>query len=199
MGGSYENATLYLQNKNVTVSDEREIIDKILKEGDKHAFELLVEQYKKPLLKHLINMTGNVGLSLELLQETFLRVWIYLDTYSFDRTFFPWICKIATNVAIKHKRMENNVINKKISLDEIDVDSLIILDENMNDKAFIQSMINSLEEPYKTAMFFRFIEDRDYKNIASMMNVTPNQVKKYLFRAKKILKKSWEKNNFQKN
>ncbi|MEQ8189660.1 MAG: RNA polymerase sigma factor, partial [Candidatus Eremiobacterota bacterium] len=63
-------------------------------------------------------------------------------------------------------------------------------------KTFIQSMINTLKKPYKTAIFLRFIEDMNYKEIASMMNITENQVKKYLFRGKKLLEKSMKKNFF---
>jgi len=172
--------------------DEKELIEKILKEEDKEAFELLIEHYRKPLMKHLINMTGDIDLSLELLQETCLRVWTYLYTYSFDRPFFPWICKVATNVAIKHIKSETQ--ESKLSIDAIDIDNMIIWDGNIENKTFIQSMINTLKKPYKTAIFLRFIEDMNYKEIASMMNITENQVKKYLFRGKKLLEKSMKKN-----
>ncbi len=191
MGGRYEDRTAVYADEHF---DERKLIDKILKEEDKDAFELLIEHYRKPMMKHLINMTGNVDLSLELLQETCLRVWTYLYTYSSDRPFFPWICKIATNAAKKHIKSESN--ENRISIDVIDIDNMIIWDGNIENKAFVQSIITPLKKPYKTAMFLRFIEDMNYKEIASMMNVTENQVKKYLFRAKKLLEKSMKKNIF---
>jgi len=194
MGGRYEDRTTrYKTICNDRHFDERELIDKILKEEDRDAFRLLIEHYRKPLLKHLLNMTGDVELSLELLQETYLNIWTYLYTYCFDRDFFSWIYRIATNVAIKYRKIENNVSSKKISLDEAALDDMILVDKNMENNTFIQSMINSLKEPYKTTMILRFIEDRDYRYIAGIMNVTPNQVKKYLFRAKKMLQKTFQK------
>jgi DNA-directed RNA polymerase specialized sigma24 family protein len=63
--------------------DDRRVINKIVREGDKDAFEYMMDYYKKPVLKHLYNMTGDYETSMELLQETFLKVWLYLDTYSF--------------------------------------------------------------------------------------------------------------------
>jgi len=197
MGGRYEENLLQDDAVSVDKSfDESKFIDKILRERDKEAFELLAEHYRKPLLKHLINLTGDVELGLELLQETFLRVWTYLYTYTSDREFFPWICKIATNISITYKR--NSMGIKKVSLDEVKPDSMIIWNENMEDRVFTQSMINSLKEPYRTAMILRVIEDMDYKTIADIMNVTLNQVKKYLFKAKKLLQNSLEKSISQK-
>ncbi|MEQ8192259.1 MAG: prolyl oligopeptidase family serine peptidase, partial [Candidatus Eremiobacterota bacterium] len=154
MGGKLEERTAVSVDKPF---NERELIEKILKEEDKEAFELLIEHYRKPLMKHLINMTGDIDLSLELLQETCLRVWTYLYTYSLDRSFFPWICKVATNVAIKHIKSETQ--ESKLSIDAIDIDNMIIWDGNIENKTFIQSIINTLKKPYKTALFLRFIED----------------------------------------
>ncbi len=191
MGGRHEGRCSLSSDK---IFYEKELIEKILKEEDKEAFEVLIEYYRKPLMKHLINITGNADMSLELLQETCLRVWTYLYTYSSDRPFFPWICRVATNAAIKHMKCENK--HSKISIDAIDIDNMIIWDGNIENKTCIQSIINTLKKPYKTALFLRFIEDMNYKEIASMMNITENQVKKYLFRGKKLLEKSMKKNIF---
>ena len=58
---------------------------------------------------------------------------------------------------------------------------------DVEDKVLMQSLVNSLEEPFKTAIMLRYIEELDYKDIASIMNTNLTQVKNYLFRAKKSI------------
>jgi len=196
MGGRYESREIHMKDIYFSAGNNRDsrfIIDKILKEGDKSAFETLIDLYRKPLLKHLFNLTGDPDLSKDLLQETFYRVWLYLGTYSsFDKVpFSSWLFKIATNVAYKH-RIKNSKLKNETSLDDIDPSVITERwDETIEDKIFAHSVINSLKDPYKTSMLLRFMGDLDYKEIASCMNTDPNSIKTYLFRAKKSILKSF--------
>jgi RNA polymerase sigma factor (sigma-70 family) len=195
--GRYEDREIHMKEIYISDSleknfDDRIIIDKIIKEGDKYAFEHLMEYYKKPLLKHLFNMTGNFNLSMELLQETFFRVWLYIDSYAFfeDIPFISWLFKIATNVTKKH-RIKHFNLNNEMPLDETDIETDTEWEKNIEDKILIQSILTSLKQPYKTSLMLRFIEELDYKEIASIMKTTPSKIKTYLFRAKKSIVKSW--------
>jgi len=170
--------------------DDRRVINKIVREGDKDAFEYMMDYYKKPVLKHLYNMTGDYETSMELLQETFLKVWLYLDTYSFVEgiSFSSWLFKIASNVAITYGTKKYK-FNSETEMNEIDFADNWTAD--VEDKVLMQSLVNSLEEPFKTAIMLRYIEELDYKNIASVMNTNLTQVKNYLFRAKKSILQSF--------
>lgn len=138
-------------------------------------------------------MTGETELTMELFQQTMLMVWRYLDTYRFDLPFSTWIFSIASNAAKKHYIINKHMINK-INFDEKTSDIIIHeWEKNLDDKIVIQSMINSIRDPYRTALKLRFMEELDYKEIASIMKTNPNQIKTYLFRAKKTILKSWIK------
>jgi RNA polymerase sigma factor (sigma-70 family) len=199
MSGRYFSTEIHLKDIYMSPSSdnsfhEGSIIDKILKEGDTCAFEELIDSYRKPLLNHLFNLTGNPDVSRELLEETFFRVWLHLNSYSFFENipFSSWLFKVATNVAYKHRRKNFNVSNE-ISLEEINLDKMTDgYEENVEDRIFTHSLIDSLKEPYKTSMFLRFMKDLDYKEIASLMKTDTNNVKIYLYRAKKHLLKSFD-------
>ena len=137
-------------------------------------------------------MTGDYKISMELLQETFSRVWLYLDTYtSFDGiSFSSWLFKIASNVTKRYK-LKKYQLNKEITANEIELPADEDWEDIIEDKICIHSMVNSLREPFRTAIALRYVEEFDYKDIASIMNTTPGQIKNYLFRAKKSLLKSW--------
>ncbi|MEQ8169582.1 MAG: sigma-70 family RNA polymerase sigma factor [Candidatus Eremiobacterota bacterium] len=188
LGGRVEERKCYLADSTSNTRDmnEKKVIEKILKEGDKQIFEDLVESYRKRLLKYLFNITGNIEASREILQETFLRAWLYMDSYCFDLPFSSWIFKIATNVARKNKRVK--MFTDELNLDETTSDVMINgWEENIDDRIFIKSILNTLKEPYRTTVILRFIEDMNYNDIASVMHKNPQQIKNYLFRARKYL------------
>ena len=195
LGGRYEPRDIY--QKDIYTGDthfnDKELIDKILKEGDRDAFELLVRFYEKPLLKYLINTTRNVELSRELLHDIFYRVWLYLESYSFDRPFASWLFKIAFNVVKKH-RIKEHMLIKEVSLNNPDIIGRA-LTGNIENKFFLDFIVNSLKEPYKTAFILRFVRGMDYREMASLMNTSNQQIKNYLYRVKKNIHKLWLKYN----
>ncbi|MEQ8222949.1 MAG: alpha/beta fold hydrolase [Candidatus Eremiobacterota bacterium] len=193
--GRYEAGDMHVKDIYIAASkdnnlDDRRVINKIVREGDTDAFEHMMDYYKKPVLKHLYNMTGDYETSMELLQETFLKVWLYLDSYSFVEgiSFSSWLFKIASNVAITYGTKKYK-FNGETEMNEMDFADNWTAD--VEDKVLIQSLVNSLEEPFKTAIMLRYIEELDYKNIASVMNTNLTQVKNYLFRAKKSILQSF--------
>ena len=191
LGGRIEERKLCIQEKNIIISNdeelnEKKLIDKILIERDKRAFDKLAEYYRKPLMKYLLNITGNLELSKELFQETFLKVWLYMESYCFEMPFSSWLFKIATNET--RKRWKTNNLPDKISLYEINSDILQDgWEEDVEDKILYSSVFNSLKEPYRTSIILRFIHDMSYNDIAFIMGKTPQQIKNYLFRARKSL------------
>jgi RNA polymerase sigma factor (sigma-70 family) len=184
---------IYTSTSGRNIFNDGYFIDKILREGDKVAFEKLMEYYEKPLLKHIFNLTGDFGLSMELFQETFYRIWLYLDSYSFDMPFPSWMFKIANNV-VKKYRIKQKYMNMEVNFDDISPD-LAACNENIEDKIFVRAIFDSLKEPYKTSLVLRFAEELDYKEIASIMNTSLNKVKNYLFRAKKSIFKTFSNAN----
>jgi RNA polymerase sigma factor (sigma-70 family) len=188
--GRYESGEIHVKDIYIADSthlDDRTVINKILREGDKYAFDKMMDYYEKPVLKHLYNMTGDYEISMELMQETFLRVWLYLDSYNFLNgiSFASWLFKIATNVA--NNGMKKYKLNKELAVDEIDFSIKGNWKEDIEDKILIQSIVNSLEEPFKTAINLRYVGEFDYKDIASIMNTNIGQIKNYLFRGKKSI------------
>jgi RNA polymerase sigma factor (sigma-70 family) len=90
----------------------------------------------------------------------------------------------------KRYKMKKYQLNKEIT--NIDVPLYEIWEDNIEDKISIRTMVKSLGEPFKTAIFLRYSEELDYKEIANIMNTTTGQIKNYLFRAKKSIMKSWK-------
>lgn len=187
---------IYIQNTTHNIFNDKILIDKILNEGDNMAFKKLQEYYEKPLIKYLFSITRDLNTSKELMQEVFCRVWLYISSYSFDMPFSSWLFKIAKNVTRTYQMKKRNLLNNEVFFDEIDFDTIEGYKEDIENKIFIQSAVNSMKEPYKTSLLLRYMEELDYNEIASIMQINPRQVKNNLYRAKKSLLKFWMKSPF---
>src|SRR5213594_3515598 len=75
-----------------------------VKEGDSACFALLLEKYRLPVIHFLYRMVQNHGISEELGQEVFLRVYRSRATYEPTAKFTTWLFRIATHLALNSLR-----------------------------------------------------------------------------------------------
>lgn len=68
--------------------------------GAEQAFSDLVEPYRAELLVHCYRLLGSVQDAEDMVQETFLRAWNRLDSFTGGSYFRAWLYKIATNICL---------------------------------------------------------------------------------------------------
>ena len=76
---------------------DADLIARVLSREDDNAFGELVRRYQSPVRGFLSRMTGDLHLSDDLAQETFLKVWQKLHTYRGGAKFSTWLFSIALN------------------------------------------------------------------------------------------------------
>src|SRR5438874_2307492 len=79
-----------------------------VKEGDCASFDLLLEKYRLPVIHFLYRMVQNHGISEELAQEVFLRVYRSRASYEVTARFTTWLFRIATHLALNWLRDGRN-------------------------------------------------------------------------------------------
>jgi RNA polymerase sigma-70 factor (ECF subfamily) len=68
-------------------------------EGDKSSYDELVSRFKGPLFSFIYRILGDRAFAEDLLQETFLRLWVNRDSYREVARFSTWIYTVAGNLA----------------------------------------------------------------------------------------------------
>ncbi len=63
-------------------------------------FNDLVSEYQKPLYYHIRRMVGNHADADDVLQNTFLKIWKYADSFKGDSAIYTWMYRIASNEAL---------------------------------------------------------------------------------------------------
>src|SRR5580765_1181358 len=73
-------------------------------QGNTAAFEELVRQYDRAVLRLAIHLTGSPEDGQDIYQEAFLRAYINLHRFRFECSFYTWIYRIVTNICLDHLR-----------------------------------------------------------------------------------------------
>lgn len=72
--------------------------------GSLLAFEEIVKRYERRVYGIALRIVRRHEVADDVAQEAFMRAHQALSTFDLDRPFGPWICRIASNLAINHVR-----------------------------------------------------------------------------------------------
>ena len=73
-------------------------------QGDRAAFETLVQRYDRDVLRLALNLLHNSEEARDVYQEAFLKVYRNLHRFRLDSSFYTWLYRIVTNVCLDHMR-----------------------------------------------------------------------------------------------
>ncbi len=180
--------------------NEQNIVDRIC-QGNKEAFQELVERYKKKIYFLAYDILGDHHEAEDISQEVFIKVFRSLKNFRRHSKMSSWIYQITTNSCIDALRKRKS--KPKISLGDFNHISIknnveggstrIQNPELSADASIMQRRIqNALYEvtPRERAVFMmRHYNDLEIKEIAEVLNVSSGTVKSMLFRALNKLRK----------
>jgi RNA polymerase sigma-70 factor, ECF subfamily len=87
----------------VRLAEEQALVRKA-QSGDRLAFEDLVRRYDRDVLRLALNLVHRSEDARDIYQESFLRVYRNLHRFRFECSFYTWLYRIVTNVALDHLR-----------------------------------------------------------------------------------------------
>jgi len=97
------------------MSSDLELAISRCKEGDTAAYEVIVKAFERRVLAIAYSILGNSDEAMEVMQETFFRVYKNIGRIKNQSGFASFILKVASNYSIDLKRKR---ANRHISLDD---------------------------------------------------------------------------------
>ena len=85
--------------------DERKIVERVLR-GDADAFNLLVQQWEKPIYNFILRMIGDRDEAMDLCQESFMKAYRELESLKDRDRFSAWLYRIARNTCFSKLRKD---------------------------------------------------------------------------------------------
>ncbi|MGN6417680.1 MAG: RNA polymerase sigma factor [Pseudobacter sp.] len=170
-------------------------------DNDEKAFETVFLQYGDLVHAHIFTLTKSYTASKDLVQDVFLRVWLYRDKLPELRQFRSWLLRIAYNRAFHYLRQQkvqeagiDTYINKYGITGETDQTR-----EGANIQSLQQVIRQAvIEMPPQQKKIYQLSREEGLKipEIAEKLGLSASTVKNTLVRALQTLRNSIEKSNY---
>jgi RNA polymerase sigma-70 factor (ECF subfamily) len=160
---------------------------------DPKAFGLLYEKYFRRIFSFIYRQTDDEDLTADLCSQTFLSALKNSGKYQFRGVpVSAWLYKIASNEVNKHFRKKNQT--KVFSIEELRFRELFEQENDGWDEEMVEQLLNYLVD-LPTEMLdvlqLRFFEDKDFKEIAFILDITESGAKMRTYRALDQLRKKF--------
>jgi RNA polymerase sigma factor, sigma-70 family len=154
----------------------------LAKNGDKFAFERLIEANEASLFRVATSMLRNISDAEDAYQETIIRAFKGIVNLKKDEYFKSWIIKIMINECNFMLRKRK----KLVSLDEVGEKEINSLDNY--ERFELWNAVKCLETDLRTVVVLYYYEDFKQNEIAEMLGIPEGTVKSRISRAKEKLR-----------
>ncbi len=165
------------------IRDEEILIER--SKRDKRHFGVLYERYFERIFNYLLRHTDDEDTAADLCSQTFVNALNALPKYEARGVpFSAWLYKIAGNEINKHYR--KNKGKKVFSIEELKVKQLVEQAEETWDEETLQRLLgymNDLPTEMLQVLELRFFEDKDFREIAFILDMTESGAKMRTYRA----------------
>jgi len=166
--------------------------------GDTTAFEELVRQYDRAVLRLAVHLTGSQEDGRDIYQEAFLRAYINLASFRFECSFYTWIYRIVTNLCLDFLRKKSTRARDLTTTLSSDGEEEPILDRlpdhrasasperNMMSRDLRRTILRALEAlSARERMVFelKHYHGLRLRTVAGILNTSEGTIKNTLFRA----------------
>ncbi len=163
----------------------------LIRNGDRGAYQVLVERYARSLFRVAYRITRNEGDSEDVVQESLLRAWRSLDRFDERASFKTWLERIATNCALDLVRRRKWVADTGGEVPEVvdptpKADRLV---ESAQTREQLEAAMKLLSEQERQAFLMRHVEGASIPEIGEKLEVNQSAAKHSVFRAMEKLRR----------
>lgn len=171
------------------IRKEYEILERSKK--DSKAFGELYEKYFDRIFNFIYRQIDDEELTADLCSQTFLNALNNVGRFEFRGVpVSAWFYRIAANEVNKYYRKINK--ERVFSIEEVRVKELIELGSDDWDEEMVQQLLEYMKElptDMLEVLELRFFEDKDFKEIAFILEITESGAKMRTYRALDRLRK----------
>ncbi len=169
-----------------------------VQQGDRRAFDQLVQRYQHKVLKLVMRYVRNHAEAEDVAQEAFLKAYRAIQSFRGDSAFYTWIYRIAINtaknalVSARRRPLEYDLDLQDPEQaeragrlrDEATPESLLLTDEI---RRTVDDAIAGLPEDLRRAVTLREYDGLSYEEIAEAMGCPVGTVRSRIFRAREAI------------
>ena len=192
--------TARMQSSNKTVSQEAmqaEWLEVQAAQRNPAHFRPLYDRYFQQIFRFVFKRTADENIASDVCSQVFLKAMQKLGTYEYKGVpFSAWLYRIASNEVAQHFR--NTQKNRVVTVEDHTFSDLIDeVNEEGDFEKTRQKMLAALQQLKESDMVMiemRFFEERPFKEIADILNITESNAKVKTYRILEKMKKLMKKN-----
>lgn len=165
-----------------------------VRDGDIQALGELYRRHKTRVYRTAMAITHDERMAEDILQETFLRIHRYADSFDQSQPFEPWLYRVTVNLAYswinRAKRWVHffqGTLERLRAPDRHDPERVA---EDREQIAILQRAINALPDSHRVAVILYYLEGLSVSDVAYALNVPEGTVKSRLYYAREKLRKA---------
>lgn len=147
--------------------------------GDRDAFERIVRDHQLHVWRFLRRLLGDPALAEDVAQETFIRVYTRLDTFTFQAKFTTWMFQIARNAGLDALRARERR-SRLTTTPPRPVAPAVPTEVRVE----LQAALDSLPPDLRAALLLVEVLGLRYREVAAVLDVAEGTVKSRVYHAR---------------
>lgn len=181
-----------MQQVVVEIQEEKELA-KRAQNKDIDAFELLIKKYELEIFNYAKKMLRDEMLAMDIIQETTIKAFKYLDKYDPKYSFKVWLYALAKNLIIDetrkkyyHQKKQTFSLDEEFALEPAceDIDQL----EHDSLKEALEKALDKLPEALRSIITLCDVLELSYEEAAEIEGINIGTVKSRLNRGRNALR-----------
>ncbi len=150
---------------------------------------------KDMLYRLALRITLNHEEAEDIVQDTLIKVWNKRDDWDDIESIEAFSLTVCRNLALDHLKQKSH---HNESLDSVGIDTLdkghtpyeqMLQKDRMR---LVKRIVDTLPEKQRSCMQLRDFEGKAYKDIATILGITEEQVKVNIYRARQTIKQKYQ-------
>ncbi len=168
------------------MDDARAIIQ--VRRGNTNAFTEIVEHYQMPIGRYIYRMTGDYEVTKDLVQDTFIKAYKSILKTDSELSLKAWLYRIAANNALQYHRRKRLISFIPFG-DPEKHSALKTIPNHIEDRLMIEEVLLKISSDQRTCLILHFVEGFRYREIADILNIKEDAVRKRVARGSKEFKR----------
>lgn len=161
--------------------DDRELLLLFKEEATREAaYTKIVRKYQERLYWHIRRLVVNHEDANDVLQNTFIKVWRYLENFREEANLYTWLYRIATNETLTFLEKEKKRATLSMSDDDNGLSNKLKAEKGYDINKLewkLQKAIQSLPEKQRIVFTLRYYDEMPYEEMSKVLETSTGALK----------------------
>jgi RNA polymerase sigma-70 factor, ECF subfamily len=176
----------------VNTTDDTKLMLEV-RQGRTGALAVLFERHHARLYRFCLRMTGDRHASEDLVQDAFMRMLKYRNTFRPETPFLPWMFRIARNACVDHLRRSSVEPTPSADIEQLAENAASRSHDTASDDRgeLVRRALLALPATVREVLVLNRFEFKTYEEIAAVLGCSAGAVRVRAHRAMKQLRQAY--------